>query len=79
MLEIREEEMNMVNGGSILEGLIGAPKYNYGEWVVSKSLPAMGVGTIVGRMYLLGWNYTVQAGDNTYTASEDDLEYAIRK
>ena len=66
MKKINEmEELKKVNGGNDFAGLIGGPQ---GE-----------SGTVVGRIYLLGWNYCIDVEGKTFMDSEDDLEYAIKK
>ncbi len=79
MLAIREEELNMVNGGSILAGLIGGSQFNEGDWVMSKSQPDLGIGVVVGKEYHEGWYYLVAMDSGRLYAPESDLEYAITK
>ena len=77
MLAMREEELNMVNGGTVFGELFGGPKFNVGERVISKSEPELGVGLVVSRKYEKGWFYGVaMAGGMLYTY-QDDLEYPI--
>lgn len=78
MLTIREEELNMINGGSILEGLIGGPQFQEGDWVMSKSEPQGGIGVVVGKEYHEGWYYYVAMDYGKLYAPESDLEYAIK-
>ena len=86
MLELREEELNMVNGGvgiseianavGLATGLI-RPKFKDGDRVISKSSPDLGVGTVVDEEYHEGWfYYVITDGGRLYT-SEDDLEFAL--
>ena len=49
MSAIREEELNMVNGGNAQRGLIGGAKFNAGDKVIVKSAPDGGIGTVVKR------------------------------
>ncbi len=83
MLAIREEKMNMVNGGiglaGLIDGLIGGPKFQDGDWVMSKSQPDAGVGVVVGKEYHEGWYYLVAMEGGRLYAPESDLEYAITK
>jgi hypothetical protein len=80
MKKINEmEELKKVNGGNDFAGLIGGPQFEIGDWVISKKYQEMGVGTVVGRIYLLGWNYCIDVEGKTFMDSEDDLEYAIKK
>ncbi len=47
MTAIREEELNMINGGVAPAGLIGGAKFNVGDKVIVKSAPDGGIGTVV--------------------------------
>ncbi len=76
MSTIRENELNMVNGGAA--GLFGGAKFRVGDRVISKSEPDGGVGTVVKCEYNQGWWYDVRMqGGNLYT-SEGDLEFALQ-
>ena len=77
MLAMKEEELNMVNGGTVFGELLGGPKFNVGEKVISKSEPDLGVGVIVSRKYEKGWFYGVAMAGGTLYTYEDDLEYPI--
>ena len=84
MLAIREEELNMVNGGFNLSqkaGLVGLyrPKFAVGERVMSKSEPDLGIGTVADIEFHDGYFYTVQMNGGMLYTSEDDLEYPIMK
>ena len=77
MLALREEKLNMVNGGiSIGSGICG-PKFSMGDRVISKSDPDYGVGTVLESTYNEGWWYTVAMDSGMLYTSEADLEYAI--
>ena len=78
MLAIREEELNMVNGGNVLEELIGGPKFSDGDWVMSVSSPELGVGIVLSKEYNRGWFYTVAMDSGMLYTSQDDLEFAIK-
>ncbi len=79
MLAIREEELNMVNGGFEIAGLNVWPKFYEGDWVISKSEPDAGVGVVVAREYHDGWFYYVSMDAGRLYAPESDLEYAYTK
>jgi len=79
MLAIREEELNMVNGGIGFAGLFGGPKFSEGDLVISKSEPVIGVGVVVGKEYNEGWHYALKLDRGMFYTTEDDLEYAITK
>ncbi len=82
MKEIKENELNTVNGGMGLggdtAGMLGGSKFNEGDMVMSKSQPDMGVGTVTGKKYCRGWHYYVQPvkGGKMYVP-ENDLEPAL--
>ncbi len=78
MLAIREEKLNMVNGGIGFAGLIGGPEFSEGDWVMSKSNPELGIGVVVGSTYHEGWYYSVAMDSGILFISENDLEYAIK-
>ena len=88
MSTIREEELNMVNGGSAQRGLIGGAKFNVGDRVIVKSAPDGdrvivksapdgGIGTVVKSQNDKGWKYTVRIQGGTLTTFEGDLEPAL--
>ena len=60
MLTLREEELNMINGGNAAKGMLGGAKYNVGDKVISKSAPDGGVGTVEKSKYDKGWWYSVR-------------------
>ena len=77
MLAIREEELNTVNGGMAIGGLLGGSKFEIGDKVISKSEPDLGIGEVVTKEYNKGWFYgVVMSGGMLYTY-EYDLEYPI--
>ena len=77
MLTIREEELNMVNGGTVFGESFGEPKFKVGDRVISKSQPEYGVGIVLSRHYDEGWSYIVLSGGGLHGYSESDLEYPI--
>ncbi len=77
MSMIREEELNMANGGNAQRGLIGGAKFNVGDRVIVKSAPDGGIGTVVKSRYDKGWKYTVRIQGGTLTTFEGNLEPAI--
>ncbi len=74
MTAIREEELNMINGGVAPAGLIGGAKFNVGDKVIVKSAPDGGIGTVIKSQYNRGWWYAVRIQGGTLTAPESDLE-----
>ena len=81
MLEIREEELNMVNGGADLcQLIVGTPennRFHRGDKVRWKEHYEEGVGTVVGDIKNFdivgfgdGWNYHLQGvyDDDLYPA-----------
>ena len=81
MLATREEELSMVNGGTVFGTvfgeMIGGSKFNIGERVISKSEPDLGVGVIIDKNYDKGWHYNVAMAGGTLHTFEEDLEYPI--
>ena len=81
MLEIREEELNMVNGGTVFGTVfgefLGGSKFNIGDRVMSKSNPDLGVVIVVGKAYNEGWWYRVAIAGTIRSFKEDDLEDPI--
>ena len=83
MLTIREEELNMVNGGMDLTQIaseIGLyrPKFAIGERVMSISEPDLGVGTVTDISFHDGYFYTVMMNGGQLYTSENDLEFAVQ-
>ena len=83
MLDIREEELNKVNGGmgiAQIESLVGLyrPKFAIGERVMSKNSPEFGVGFVTDISFHDGYYYTVMMinGGKLY-APDDELEFAV--
>lgn len=77
MLAIREEELNMVNGGTANNEMLGGPKFNEGDWVTSKSQSYLGVGLVYSRRYDEGWKYNVFIGGSLVEFPESDLEISF--
>ena len=77
MLAIREEKINMVNGGAGIGEMFGGPKFQMGERVMSISDPDLGIGTVLDSEYNRGWFYTVAMDNGMLYTSEADLEYPI--
>ena len=81
MLTMREEELNMVNGGTVFGTvfgeMLGGSKFNVGDRVISKSEPELGVGVVEEKNYDKGWHYSVAMAGGTLHTYEDDLEYPI--
>ena len=77
MLAIREEELNMVNGGTIFGESFGESKLKVGDRVISKSEPDYGIGIVVLKGYNEGWTYTVMNGGGIRHYLESDLEYPL--
>ncbi len=77
MSAIREEELNLVNGGMAEGQMLGGSKFNEGDLVMSKSQPEMGVGTVTGKKYFRGWHYYVSIGKGKMYVPENDLEPAL--
>ncbi len=77
MSAIREEELNMVNGGAAAKGLLGGAKFNVGDKVIVKSDPDGGIGTVIKSNYDKGWWYTVRIQGGVLTAPEKDLQYPL--
>ncbi len=73
MSTIRENELNMVNGGAT-KGLLGGAKFNVGDKVIVKSAPDAGIGTVIKSQYDKGWQYTIRIQGGVLTTSEYDLE-----
>ena len=78
MLAIREEELNMVNGGNALEELFSGPKFSVGDRVMSLSRPELGVGLVIDTKYDKGWIYSVEMYSGVIYATQEDLEFAIK-
>ncbi len=82
MLAMREEKLNMVNGGAVCDELvsqlIGGSQFNVGDNVISKSYPDLGVGTVVSKEYNRGWWYNVVFEFRMIYTSEDELEFPIK-
>ena len=83
MLTIREEELNMVNGGMDLgqiANIVGLyrPKFAIGERVMSISEPDLGVGTVTDISFQDGYFYTVMMNGGQLYTSENDLEFAVQ-
>ncbi len=82
MLTIREEKLNMVNGGmdipqiACLAGLY-RPKFAVGEKVMSKTSPELGVGTVTDISFQDGYFYTVMMSGGMLYAAEEELEFAV--
>ncbi len=81
MNEIKEKELEDVNGGSTPAanpGMLGGSKFNEGDKVMSVSQPDMGVGTVIGKKYFRGWHYYVKPakGGKMYVP-ESDLQPAL--
>ena len=77
MLTLREEELNMVNGGFAIGSDICGPMFSIGDRVISKSEPDLGVGVVVSRKYDKGWFYGVAMTGGMLYTYEDDLESPI--
>ena len=82
MLAIREEELNMVNGGVDLMQIARAtglyrPKFAIGDRVMCKELPEIGVGEVIDINFHDGYTYTVKMGQGRLYAAEKELEFAI--
>ncbi len=75
MKEIRENELNKVNGGTDFERL-GKSKFNVGDKVVSKLHPEMGIAEVYKKEYENGWNYYLVWYKGRYYTFEHDLEFA---
>ena len=76
MLAIKEEELKMVNGGTVFGTVFGGSKFNVGDRVISQLDPDYGVGIIVAKQYYEGWWYSVAMSGRIINTSEDDLEFA---
>ena len=74
MLAIREEELNLVNGGTANSEMLGGPKFSMGEWVVSKSQSYLGSGIVISSRYDEGWKYNLFIGGSLVEFPESDLE-----
>ena len=74
MLAIREEELNMVNGGNALEVLISDSKFNVGQPVIFRGQEDYGVGVVLSKSYKKGWHYHVAFDNVMVYAREEDLE-----
>ena len=77
MLALREEELNMINGGNAAKGMLGGAKFNVGDKVISKSAPDGGVGTVEKSKYDKGWWYSVRMQGGLLYTPESDLEPAL--
>ena len=77
MLTLREEELNMINGGNAAKGMLGGAKFNVGDKVISKSAPDGGVGTVEKSKYDKGWWYSVRMQGGLLYTPESDLEPAL--
>ena len=77
MSDIREKELNMVNGGAG-KGLLGGAKFNVGDKVIVKSAPDGGIGTIIKSQYDKGWWYTIRLQGGTLYTFENDLQYPLQ-
>ena len=81
MKKIQEEELNMVNGGTVFgepfDESFGEPKFKVGDRVISKSEPDYGIGIIVSTDSNKGWVYTVKNGGGIRRYRESDLAYPI--
>ena len=91
MLTIREEELNMVSGGTVFGTVFGElsqlangtglyrPKFAIGERVMSKSEPDLGVGTVTDIHFQNGYFYTVMMSGGQLYAAEDELEFVVTR
>ena len=77
MLEIREEELNDVIGGTVFGETFGGSKFNVGDKVVCKAHPHFGVGTVVFKFYDKGWSYVVWGLGVKDIYTESELAYPI--
>ena len=77
MLTMREEELNMVNGGTVFGESFGESRFNVGDKVISRSEPDYGIGIVVLKCYNEGWIYTVMNGGGIRRYPESDLESPI--
>ena len=77
MLAMREEELNMVNGGTVFGEMLGGSKFSVGDRVISKLEPELGVGLVIDKKYDKGWHYSVAMAGGVLHTFEDDLEYPI--
>lgn len=77
MLTMMEEELNMVNGGTVFGEMLGESKFSIGQRVISKSEPELGVGTVESKDYDKGWHYSVRMAGGMLHTFEDDLEEPI--
>ena len=79
MLPVKEEELDKVNGGLDLKGLIGWKEYKFqrGDRVRVFCRPDLGVGTVIDMSYTSKTNvYWVQMDSYIMVAIEDELEFA---
>ena len=77
MSALREEELNMINGGNAEKGMLGGAKFNVGDKVISKLAPDGGVGTVEKSKYDKGWWYSVRMQGGLLYTPESDLEPAL--
>ena len=78
MSEIREEKLNIINGGVAAKGLIGGAKFNIGDKVIVKSAPEGGIGTVIKSQYDKGWQYTVRLQGGVLSTYENGLQYPLK-
>ena len=77
MSALKEEELNMINGGNAEKGMLGGAKFNVGDKVISKSAPDGGVGTVEKSKYDKGWWYSGRMQGGLLYTPESDLEHAL--
>ena len=80
MLAIKEEELNMVNGGTLF-GDIPEAKFHVGDRVRVTTEPPTKVGVVTNVSYNYGessWYYGVRMDDNeVFLAPEEVIDYPL--
>ncbi len=77
MNEMRDDELNKVNGGTDIFGGFGKSEFNVGDKVIYKLHPEFGISEIVKKEYEDGWNYYCVWYKGRFYAYEFDLEPAV--